>query len=495
MLQSDIMHNSDEPSSPERIIAFDTECTVNFFPHIELAVFAYAEADGDFNIIGEDDIYIHASKPDRRLAHKIQVDMDRLKRAPDYTKVYPRISGILGREDAILLAHGGRSDIEFMATTNDMRRLPHFDFALYDTERIVRNYCEMPAYRLEALCEEWGIEHNPHDAGSDAAACIRIMEHIARAEGISMGEIIGRYGEGARIESHWINDDTVFRRRKAKMEREVRNLMKTDRDGELNGVTICLSETFMEDYPEAAFAIIRSAVRRGADYTDAASRADLFVHDGNPCSGEIAAASARRCKKRKAIRVDRFLDGRYGRFPKECHRYMIWGSEGFSDRFISLKEVCFAGMSRKRIERYLMQNTESFSDVGRDGRCSGHRFCFSESFVNEHADCAKHLVLKIIEEGGRYESDVSECTVFVYDNNYWSSRLDHVRTDPDIRCKTITFDELIDGRYGEFPVECKSFVLKPFEKYDACESRRRTAEHFASKHGLTLQRDRGSGDE
>lgn len=477
------MEDDTDSSPSKRIIAFDTECTVNFFPHIELAVFAYAESTWDFDFVKEDDIYIHASKPDKRLAHKIQVDLDRLKRAPEYQEAYPKIAEILGRRDAVILAHGGRSDIEFISVTNDMKRLPQFDFVLYDTERIVRNYCEMPAYRLEALCEEWCIEHNPHDAVSDAAACIRIMEHIARAENITFDEILERYGEGARVKSCWVNDDTLFRRRRARMESEIRRLMKTDRDGELNGVNLCVSETFIEDHPNAAFAIIRSAVRRGANYTDVLSKADMFIHDGNPCSSELKNLSTRRNRKPKVLTVDRFLDGRYGKFPSECFRFIMWGAEGFSSRFVNLGEVCFAGMSRKHIERYFMQNIEAFSGESTSSECLGHRFCFAESFVNEHTDYARNLVLGIIAKGGRYESDAANCTVFVHDNNYWSSRLDSIRTHNQ-RTEVITFEELVDGRYGSFPEDCKGFVLKPFEKYDVCESRRGTARFYAAKHGV-----------
>lgn len=268
-----------------KLVAFDTQCSKDNGFYCEMCKFSYAVSNDIFHIITSDEIYIKAKKPTGKLKRHVKIDEERLSYAPDYKSVHRRIGNILGMDDSVFLAHSPASDFRHFWCMDKGYQTDNIPCKAYDIHTIVRNYAYLPSYSLHSICWAWGIEHKSKSLRSNAEACIRIMEFICKESGLTIEEIIQRYGQNAMIDS-----ELVYHKTKMEFKRERLLKCYTDdnkKNGKFNGITFSLAESFEETSVEVGLRIAEYIVHNGGNLITKASECDVFIWDGDLSSQRL----------------------------------------------------------------------------------------------------------------------------------------------------------------------------------------------------------------
>lgn len=304
-----------------RIIAFDTECSVNYADHCEMCSFGYAEFDLDGNEISREEIYIKARPAKGRLKEKCQADPEMYVNAPDWREQYPKIKEILTRKDTISIAHSCKSDIGFLMLMNKNRRTNQFYFRVFDTLEIFQK--ALPGkekYNLPFLAESLGIEHDAHVSLSDAIVCFKVLQKVAEINNMSVKEMLQTYQDTAMFDSVDVLRDNVRFEIRHQIDAIKENSNRSRSEGRLSGQRFASTKKMEKADPEAMLALARYVVINGGQYVSSIANATVFVWDGDTDSGDYEFAKRQLPKNRnfRILRIDEVLDGRFGKLPEVC---------------------------------------------------------------------------------------------------------------------------------------------------------------------------------
>lgn len=96
-----------------------------------------------------------------------------VKDAPTFPELWPELAEVLA--DQLIVAHFASFDIGALRESISLYGLKSIDAQFACTWRLARRIWQLPSLGLGYLANEFNIELDHHDAGSDAAACAQVM--------------------------------------------------------------------------------------------------------------------------------------------------------------------------------------------------------------------------------------------------------------------------------------------------------------------------------
>ena len=285
-----------------KYLFFDIECAGVFKTQAKICAFGYCLTDESFHILEKEDLLVnpqgHFHLTDRKGAQGIVLPYNYkdFKNYPTFPQRIDKIRSLLQDEDTLVLGHAVMNDVKYLNLETKRFSLPSFRFSFADTQFIYMNRIGdfSRQWGLGTIAQELGVEFTPHRAVDDAYATMRIAETMCKAEGVSLSELLLKYGITAgKIEDYEITQNTSLAQEKYKLEREKekerrerarasfhifadREKRKRAKEGKLKNKTVCFSHPF-ELQTETAKSLLLRVFAHAGRITFRAEECDLYV--------------------------------------------------------------------------------------------------------------------------------------------------------------------------------------------------------------------------
>ncbi len=306
-----------------KYVFFDIECACVYKNVAKICVFGYCVADEHFNILEKEDILINPNGKFHLTDHGgdgivLPYDYDDFKKYPDFKKFYPRIKELLEGEDKLVFGHAAVNDVKYLNLETKRYRLPSFSFRFADTQVLYMAMTETFDRQtgLEKLTQIFEIDYTPHCAADDAYATMRVAEEMCAHDGVTLPELLEKYGiRYGKIGGYQFSNCVSVRRsayfaekRREKRERGQRRARFNDfvygyrvrpQTDEFSGLRFSFARGIEEDFPLAK-RLVKEIVRRGGKYSFKLSGCNVFVTEDNDES--VRSETARRMQKEGLIR-------------------------------------------------------------------------------------------------------------------------------------------------------------------------------------------------
>ncbi|MGN1061914.1 MAG: exonuclease domain-containing protein, partial [Candidatus Scatosoma sp.] len=215
---------------------------------------------------------------------------------PDFPAVAEKIYALLQNGDTLVCGHATGNDVKYLNLESRRFSLPPFRFEFADTQYVYmcRKKDMKRQYKLETIAEELGVGFTPHRAVDDAYATMKIAEAMCKAEGVSLRELLKKYGVTCgKIENYTITpvssaagkrEKEEAKKRKERREKALAEFHRAadlgarrrNKNGALKSVSVCFSHRVEEDN-ERAFPLLFALYKAGAKYVYKPAACDWYV--------------------------------------------------------------------------------------------------------------------------------------------------------------------------------------------------------------------------
>jgi DNA polymerase III epsilon subunit-like protein len=317
-----------------KYLFFDIECAGVFKNVAKICAFGYCLVDEQFHIIEKEDVLINPKGgfhlTDRKGTRGLVLpyEYDKFKECPTFPEVADKIRALLEDEDTLVAGHATMNDVKYLNLETNRFSLPSFRFAFTDTQFLYMNKIGdfSRQYALGAIAENLHVEFTPHRAVDDAYATMKIAEAICLEEGLTLPQVLQKYGVTmGRIEGYEMTQTTSTRfreyqvelqkrreereQRRAELHRHVdRERRNRNKSGALKGKRVCFSHR-LEEALEEAKPLVTQAYGAGCVYAYKAEECDYYV----ACEGE----SGTRLKSAQAQKARIFTPAEFTEFIKK----------------------------------------------------------------------------------------------------------------------------------------------------------------------------------
>ena len=183
-------------------VFFDIECASVTKEFAKICVFGYCLTDEQFNIIEKEDILVNPKGgfhlTDRKGQEGIVLPYDyaAFKKYPAFPAIYPHVRALLESENRLVFGHATGNDVKYLNLETKRFHLPAFRFEFYDTQLLYMSMINAfdRQYGLETVVQALGVEFTPHRAADDAYATMRAAQAMCRKEGVTLPELLEKYG-------------------------------------------------------------------------------------------------------------------------------------------------------------------------------------------------------------------------------------------------------------------------------------------------------------
>ena len=285
-----------------KYLFFDIECAVVFKNVAKICAFGYCLVDEQFHILEKEDVLINPKGgfhlTDRKGTRGLVLpyEYDKFKSYPTFPEVVGKIRNLLEDKDTLVAGHATMNDVKYLNLESHRFSLPSFKFHFTDTQFLYMNKIGdfSRQFGLGTIAQDLGVEFTAHRAVDDAYATMKIAEAICAAEGLTLPQVLEKYGvQMGKIENYEIEQTTSVLHRqyqaelvKRREEREQKRAeihrfidaerRRRDKNGALRGKRFCFSHRFEEDTEEAK-ALILQAFAKGCSYSYRAEECDYYI--------------------------------------------------------------------------------------------------------------------------------------------------------------------------------------------------------------------------
>ena len=285
-----------------KYLFFDIECAGVFKNVAKICAFGYCLVDEQFHILEKEDLLINPKGgfhlTDRKGTRGLVLpyEYDKFKNYPTFPAVVGKIRRLLEDEDTLVAGHATMNDVKYLNLETHRFSLSSFRFSFADTQFLYMNKIGdfSRQFGLGAIAQDLGVEFTAHRAVDDAYATMKVAEALCTAEGVSLPQLLEKYGvELGRIDNYEITQttstlhrqyqaDLIKRREQREQKRaEIHRFIDTsrrrrDKNGVLRGKRFCFSHPFEED-TEQAKALVLLAYEKGCSYSHRAEECDYYI--------------------------------------------------------------------------------------------------------------------------------------------------------------------------------------------------------------------------
>lgn len=281
---------------------FDIECASVNKNTAKICAFGYCLTDERFTVLEKAELLInphggfHLTDRTGAKGLVLPYDYEAFKDLPDFPAVAEKIYALLQDGDTLVCGHATGNDVKYLNLESRRFSLPSFRFEFADTQYVYmcRKKDMQRQYKLETIAEELGVAFTPHRAEDDAYATMKIAEAMCKTEGVSLRELLKKYGiTCGKIKDYAITpvSSVAGRREKeeAKKRRERREkalaafhraadlgARRRNKSGALKSVSVCFSRRVQED-SELALPLLSALYKAGAKYVYQPAECDWYV--------------------------------------------------------------------------------------------------------------------------------------------------------------------------------------------------------------------------
>ncbi len=288
-----------------KYVFFDIECACVFKNVAKMCAFGYVVTDADFCLLERNDILMDPRGKFRLTDRKgkeglvLPYEYEDFKKYPPFPAAYRRIKRLLEDKDAVVIGHATLNDVNYLNLETKRYKLPSFRFDWHDTQFFWMN-TENSFERqvgLGVMAEALGVEFTPHRAVDDAYATMRVCEALCRREGLSVLELVQKYGiRAGKIANYQIKSpDSEGRCRHLEEKETIReahakaheafyrvvnkHMNRRKKGGSLEGKVFCFSKD-VEDEVEISTKLVRAIFEAGGKYTSHPGECNVYIARG-----------------------------------------------------------------------------------------------------------------------------------------------------------------------------------------------------------------------
>ncbi len=288
-----------------KYVFFDIECACVFKNVAKMCAFGYVVTDENFALLEKNDLLInprgkfHLTDRKGKEGLVLPYAYEDFKKYPPFPAAYKKIKRLLEDKDALVFGHATLNDVNYLNLETKRYHLPSFRFHWHDTQFFWMN-TENSFERqvgLGVMAEALGVEFVPHRAADDAFATMKVCEALCKREGLSVLQLIEKYGiRAGKIENYGIRvpDSEGLHRHIAEKEsqREAhakaheafyrvvnKHMNRRKKGGTLEGKVFCFSKD-VEDEVEISTKLVRAIFEAGGRYTSHPSECNVYIARG-----------------------------------------------------------------------------------------------------------------------------------------------------------------------------------------------------------------------
>ena len=200
-----------------KYLFFDIECAGVFKNVAKICAFGYCLVDEQFHILEKEDLLINPKGgfhlTDRKGTRGLVLpyEYDKFKKYPTFPEVVDKIRRLLEDKDTLVAGHATMNDVKYLNLETHRFSLPSFRFSFADTQFLYMNKIGdfSRQFGLGTIAQDLGVEFTAHRAVDDAYATMKIAEAICTAEGVSLPQLLEKYGvQMGKIENYEIEQTT-----------------------------------------------------------------------------------------------------------------------------------------------------------------------------------------------------------------------------------------------------------------------------------------------
>lgn len=285
-----------------RYVFFDIECACVYKSVAKICAFGYVVTDERFNVQAREDILInpkgkfHLTDRKGKEGLVLPYEYEDFKKYPVFRAEYGRIRALLEARDALVFGHATLNDVNYLNLETKRYKLPSFRFSFLDTQFLYMNAVNdfNRQFGLGAMAEALGVEFTPHRAVDDAYATMMVCRALCEREGLSVEDIVARYGVTAgKIADYKISQSDSLPHRKYLADRDAereqrakahvefyryvnKHMHRRNKNGELNGKLFCFAKD-VEDDVSVSVRLAAAIFASGGKYTSHPAECDVYI--------------------------------------------------------------------------------------------------------------------------------------------------------------------------------------------------------------------------
>ncbi len=317
-----------------KYLFFDIECSVVSKKAAKICAFGYCLTDEKFNILQKEDILINPQGgfhlTDRKGTQGLVLPYEYagFKKCPTFKEKAEQIYGLLQDRDTLVVGHATMNDVKYLNLESQRFSLPSFSFSFADTQFLYMNKIGefSRQFGLGAIAEQLGVEFTAHRAVDDAFATMKVAETMCREEGLSLTQMLEKYGVVlGRISGYEITQTTskglaAYRldQEKRKEEREKKKVefyrfvdrekRKRSKEGRLRNKKFCFSHTLELELSLSKPLLLKGFVA-GGYFTSKAEECDIYVGFEGESGARVRTVQAAGGKILTPQEFEKYLEG------------------------------------------------------------------------------------------------------------------------------------------------------------------------------------------
>lgn len=302
-----------------KYVFFDIECACVYKNVAKMCAFGYVVTDEHFRVLAREDILLNPKGKfhltDRKGGEGLVLpyEYEDFKKFPLFPAEYPKIKALLEDSESIVCGHATINDVNYLNLETKRYKLPSFKFEFYDTQFFYMNTEKnfKRQFGLQSMAEDLGVEFIPHCAVDDAYATMRVCEQLCKREGVSLEELIQKYGVragkicGYKIKNlsssgllKYLSERAEEREAHIKAHEEFyryvnKHMHRRKRGGSLDGKIFCFSRD-IEDDVDVSRKLLEAIFASGGQYTSHPTECNVYIarEDGSVRGNTAISAGA-----------------------------------------------------------------------------------------------------------------------------------------------------------------------------------------------------------
>ena len=284
-------------------VFFDIECACVYRDTAKICAFGYCLTDEQFNILEKADLLInpkgkfHLTDGSGKDGIVLPYEYRDFKKYPLFSEFYPKIRDLLQSKNHRVFGHATTNDVKYLNLETRRYHIPALSYEFFDTQLIYMSIMNSfdRQIGLEGVAQALGVEFTPHRAADDAFATMKVAQAMCEREGVSMEELLKRYGvlpgktaKGNIVNGNSVNYTLYQEQRRAGKEERIRqheafcrliekvNGRKSNKAGAWHGKVFSFSHEIEHDFVRAK-GYMEEISRNGGRYSTKVSNCNVYV--------------------------------------------------------------------------------------------------------------------------------------------------------------------------------------------------------------------------